>query len=226
MSSHTHAREDFMNGTRGMTLLELMAVVAVFGTAATLAVAGIRGDLERRRESGAARELESSAMEARQRAQATNQPIRFVVDANVRQVNGTVLNVARWERPVCDNSWDSDSCPATRCLAKTCRQDPSCCEEVGQDIALPPSMDASRVSGLCFLPASGRAVRSEGDLGCLRASRGLPDMLAAATPGTLPLTYSSGRVPTLFRVEGLTGLVSVLDCDAPSAKPYAGKGCP
>ncbi|MBZ4329315.1 Tfp pilus assembly protein FimT/FimU [Corallococcus sp. AS-1-12] len=215
-----------MKRSRGMTLLELMAALAVFAVGTALAVAGMRGDLERRRESGAARELESSAVQARQRAQATQQPIRFVVDANVRLANGTVASVARWERPVCDNTWDSDSCPATRCLATTCRQVPSCCDEVGEDIPLPPSMDASSVSGLCFLPASGRPVRVEGDLGCLRASRGLPDALAAAAPGTLTLTYSSGRVPTLFQVEGLTGGVRVLDCDAPSASAYAGRGCP
>lgn len=226
MKGSRNSHEDPMNHARGMTLLELMAALAVFALVTTLSVAGMRGNLERRKESGAARELESTALEARQRAQSTNQPIRFVVDANVRQANGTTGSVARWERPVCDNTWDSDSCPATRCLAKTCRQDPSCCEEVGEDIPLPPSMNASRVSGLCFLPASGRAVRVEGDLSCLRASRGLPDTLAAATPGTLTLTFSSGRVPTLFRVEALTGMVSVLDCDAPSASAFAGKGCP
>ncbi|WP_223632965.1 Tfp pilus assembly protein FimT/FimU [Corallococcus sp. EGB] len=226
MKGPRDSHEAPMNGARGMTLLELMAVLAVFALMTTLSVAGMRGNLERRRESGASRELESAALEARQRAQATNQPIRFVVDANARQANGTTGSVARWERPVCDNTWDSDSCPATRCLTKTCRQDPSCCDETGDDIPLPPSMNASQVSGLCFLPASGRAVRAEGDLSCLRTSRGLPDALAAATPGTLKLTYSSGRVPTLFRVEGLTGMVSVLDCDAPSASAYAGKGCP
>ncbi|MBN8228019.1 prepilin-type N-terminal cleavage/methylation domain-containing protein [Corallococcus macrosporus] len=214
-----------MRGARGMTLLELMAALAVFAVVTTLAVSGMSSNLARRRESGTTRELESSAMQARQRAQATNQPIRFVVEANVTLANGTVGTVARWERPRCDNTWDSDSCPATSCVSTTCRQNPSCCDEVGEDIALPPSMNASSVSGLCFLP-TGRAVRAEGDLSCLRSSRGRPDTLAAATPGTLTITYSSGRVPTLLRVEGLTGMVSTLDCDAPSASAYSGKGCP
>ncbi|WP_338268345.1 pilus assembly FimT family protein [Corallococcus caeni] len=209
-----------------MTLLELLAGLAVLGILATLALGELGGSMERQRESGAARDLVSAALQARQRAQATHQPIRFVVDANVPLADGTVRNVARWERPRCDNTWDSDSCPATSCEATTCRQTPSCCDEVGADIPLPPSMNASPVHGLCFLPTTGRPVRVEGDLTCMLSSRGRPDALAAAAPGTLKLTYSSGRAPTLFQVEGLTGLVSLLDCDALSASATAGKDCP
>ncbi|AKF79243.1 type 4 pilus biogenesis operon protein [Myxococcus fulvus 124B02] len=202
-----------MMRTRGMTLLELMIAIAIVGMMVSLAVVGISKPLDGQREATATRELWSSALRARQRAIATNQPVRIVVESNVLMPDGTRKRVARWERLTCDNDFDNNTCPRDACTDTTCRASPECCSETGPDIVIPDSMTATPVHGLCFLPGSARAVKS---LDCMRGQLDNVAALTAAAPGNIQLNFTakSGRPRSLLMVEPLTGLASLLDCDS------------
>ncbi len=205
--------------SRGMSLLEIMVALAVLSLMLSLAVMGIRAPGDQQREREAARELWSAALRARQRALGTNQPVRLVVDSNVNVPGMGSRTVARWERLKCDDNWNNNACPQTACINTTCRANASCCDEVGPDIVLPRTMDASRVHGLCFLPGSGRAVKpTTNPLGCMRGLLNDTAAITAAAPGSVRLTYTSGRARSLLLVEPVTGLVEVLDCDSRSAE--------
>lgn len=196
-----------------MTLLELMIAIAIVGMMVSLAVVGISKPLDGQREATATRELWSSALRARQRAIATNQPVRIVVENNVDLPDGTRRTVARWERLKCDNDWDNNTCPTDACTDTTCRENSDCCSETGPDIVIPDSMTATTVHGLCFLPGSARAVMS---LDCMRGQLDNTAALTAAAPGNIQFNFSvkSGRPRSLLMVEPLTGLASLLDCDS------------
>ncbi|MCP3136542.1 pilus assembly FimT family protein [Pyxidicoccus xibeiensis] len=199
---------------RGITLLELMVTLAVAGALITLALVNFQQAIDRQRETEATRELWSSALRARQRALATNQPVRFVVEAVARP--GGTRTVVRWERLRCENTWDNDSCPRLACVNTTCRANPECCDEVGPELVLPRTMNAASVHGLCYLPGTSRAVRP-GNLGCMRGQVDNAAALNAAAPGNLRLTFTSPRARSLLRVEPLTGLANLLDCDSAEA---------
>jgi type II secretory pathway pseudopilin PulG len=202
-----------------MSLLEITVALAVLGLMVSLAVMGIREPIAQQREREAVRELWSTALRARQRSMATNQPVRIVVDNNVPVPGSGNRTVARWERLQCDNVWDNGSCPRTACINTTCRATPSCCDETGPDIVIPTTMDASRMHGLCFLPGSGRAVKPTSEpLGCMRNPPNDTAAITAASPGSVRLTFTSGRARSLLMVEPVTGLVEVLDCDSRSAE--------
>ncbi|WP_246357523.1 pilus assembly FimT family protein [Pyxidicoccus fallax] len=205
-----------------MTLIELSVALAIAGVLISLALVSFQRGIDRQRESEAVRELASFALRARQRAMATNQPVRLVVEPNVQRLDGTVRTVARWERLRCDNAWDNDVCPQTTCTNTTCRANPACCDEVGPELVLPTSMNAASVHGLCYLPGTGRPVRP-GNLGCMRGMLDNTTALNAAIPGNLRVNFNSGRARSLLMVEGVTGLVNVLDCDsqAAAARPVA-----
>lgn len=210
-----------MKHTRGMTLLELMTAVAVVAVLITLAVAGMQGRIDGQREGTATRELWSSALRARQLAISTNQPVRFVVEANIDQPDGRKHTVARWERLTCGDTgedlWTVDQCPSTACTNKTCRASPACCSETGPDIVIPASMNATSMHALCFLPGSGRPVFNKMD--CLRGSLGTPAAIAAAAPtdSSIQFKFTSNRAKSVLMVEPLTGLSSVMDCDSLAA---------
>ncbi|RKH59460.1 pilus assembly FimT family protein [Corallococcus aberystwythensis] len=209
-----------MKSSRGMTLLELMLVVAIFGLMASLAVVNIQGSVGGQRESAATRELWSAALRARQLSIATNQPVRIVVDKDVVHPNGQVFSVARWERLKCEEpgqtSWTNDTCPQVACINTTCRTSPDCCSETGQDIPIPASMVADPIDGLCFLPGSGApALRKD----CLQGSLGDATARALAMPNdkSIRFNFTSGRASTLLMVEPMTGLSSLVDCDSVAA---------
>lgn len=212
-----------MKHTRGMTLLELMTAVAVVGVLITLAVAGTQGRIDGQRESTATRELWSSALRARQLAISTNQPVRFVVEANIPQPDGRTATVARWERLACGDDlsapdvWTVDQCPSLACVNKTCRAMPACCSEAGPDIVIPASMNAASMNALCFLPGSGRPAFNKMD--CLRGSLGTPATIAAAAPtdSSIQFRFTSNRAKSVLMVEPLTGVSSVMDCDSLAA---------
>ncbi|WP_338871868.1 prepilin-type N-terminal cleavage/methylation domain-containing protein [Myxococcus stipitatus] len=207
--------------TRGMTLLEMLTALAVLAVMLSLALVGIQRPIEGQREAAVTRDLWSSALQARQRAIATNQPVRFVVEPDITLPDGTQRTVARWERLQCANDWDNNTCPRPECVGTTCRADATCCDEVGPDIVLPPSVDAQSVHGLCFLPGMGRAVKPalpDAPLGCMQGQLGNVAALTNAAPGNRRITFTSGRPRTLLMVEPLTGMSSLLDCDSVRAQ--------
>ncbi|GHG86174.1 prepilin-type N-terminal cleavage/methylation domain-containing protein [Comamonas sp. JC664] len=204
-----------MRHVRGITLLEVMVTVAIIGFMASMAVLSMQGSVDRQRENEATRELWASALRARQRAISTNQPVRIVVE-NIDQQDGTTRTIARWEQLTCGNTWDNASCPTMGCENATCRTRPDCCSELGQDINVPRTMNATAIHGLCFMPGSGRPVLPN-DLSCMRESLDDAVALDAVAPGNVRLTYINGRVPSLIMVEPRTGLASVLDCDSQAA---------
>ncbi|WP_426756444.1 pilus assembly FimT family protein [Myxococcus sp. Y35] len=205
-----------MKHSRGITLLEMMVTLAIAAVLLSAALVGIQTPVERQRENEATRELWAATLRARQRAISSNQPVRIVVDENVDQGDGTRRTIARWEQLTCDNTWDNASCPSADCENTTCRTDPECCSQTGEEIAIPRTMNAAAIHGLCYLPGNGRPVRP-GNLGCMRDS--LDDVVAmdAAAPGNLRFDFTSGRARSLIMVEPRTGLASVLDCNSQSA---------
>ncbi|NTX10113.1 prepilin-type N-terminal cleavage/methylation domain-containing protein [Myxococcus sp. CA056] len=215
-----------MMRARGMTLLELMIALAVVGLMLSMALMGIQRPIDGQRESAATRELWSSALRARQRAIATNQPVRIVVEPNITMPDGMVRTVARWERLTCGNNWDNNTCPQIACVNATCRTNAACCSEVGPDVIIPDTMNAASVHGLCYLPGMGRAVRP-GNLGCMQGQLDNTAALAAAAPGNLQLNFNaeSGRPRSLLMVEPLTGLASLLDCDSKQAENLSVPAC-
>ncbi|NOK16066.1 pilus assembly FimT family protein [Corallococcus carmarthensis] len=212
-----------MKNMRGMTLLEVLTAVAVLGVLVTLAVTGMRGNISTQRENTATRELWSSALRARQLAISTNQPVRFVVDSNVTLPDGLQHTVARWERLKCGtdlntpDEWTVDNCPNPACLATTCRSTPACCSETGPDIAIPATMNATNMHGLCFLPGSGRPAFNS--MNCLQGLLSQPAQIAAAAPvdSSIQFRFTSKRAKSVLMVEPLTGLSSVMDCDSLAA---------
>ncbi|HZI16722.1 MAG TPA: pilus assembly protein [Myxococcus sp.] len=202
-----------------MSLLEITVALAVLGLMVGLAVMGIREPISQQREREAVRELWSSALRARQVSLSTNQPVRIVVDSNVAVPGRGTQTVARWERLKCDNDWNNNACPQSSCINTTCRATPACCDATGPDIVIPGTMDASRVHGLCFLPGNGRAVKpTTNPLGCMRGLLDDTAAITAAAPGSVRLSFTSGRARSLLLVEPVTGLVEVLDCDSKSAE--------
>ncbi|QQR44903.1 prepilin-type N-terminal cleavage/methylation domain-containing protein [Myxococcus xanthus] len=201
-----------MRHTRGITLLEMMVTVAIASILLAAALMGIQTPVNRQRENEATRELWASTLRARQRAISTNQPVRIVVEENVPRGDGTSRTVARWEQLRCDNEWDNAGCPANGCENTTCRANPACCSEVGQDIVIPVSMNAFAIHGLCYMPGSGRPVRP-GDLTCMRDFLDDLPALDAAAPGNLRFDFTSGRPRSLIQVEPRTGLANVMDCN-------------
>ncbi|MFP2928949.1 Tfp pilus assembly protein FimT/FimU [Pyxidicoccus sp. 3LG] len=201
---------------RGVTLLEVMVTVAIAGFLVSMALVGMQEPINRQRETAATRELWASALRARQRAVASNQPVRFVVE-DVVQPDGETRAVARWERLTCDNPWSNDSCPSAGCSDTTCRDTPACCDELGPELILPTTMNALSMHGLCYLPGTGRAVQP-GNLTCMQGQLGNPDAIAAAAPGNLRFTFTSAKARTLLMVDGATGLSRLLDCDSQLAE--------
>jgi hypothetical protein len=55
-------------------------------------------------------------------------------------------------------------------------------------------------------------------LGCMRGLLDDTAAITAAAPGSVRLSFTSGRARSLLLVEPVTGLVEVLDCDSKSAE--------
>ncbi|RKH50785.1 type II secretion system protein [Corallococcus sp. AB050B] len=212
-----------MKHTRGMTLLEMMTALAVVSVLIGLSVVAMQGRIGGQKENTATRELWSSALRARQLAISTTQPVRFVVENNVTLLDGKPHTVARWERLKCGNDlntpddWGMAQCPSPTCLNRTCRTTPACCSETGPDIVIPPTMNATNINNLCFLPGSGRPVFNRMD--CMQGQLGNPATLAAAAPtdSSIQFRFTSNRAKSVLMVEPLTGLSSVMDCDSLAA---------
>ena len=185
---------------RGLTLIELMATVAVIGVVSGLAGVGVQEVLQRRREAGSVRSLWAASLEARQRAVAHGQTTRLVVESITRR--GRTVQVVRWERPPCSAGWGG-ACPAPSCETATCRTG-CACNETGPEIELPAGIDATELHGLCFRGGTGIAFRASG-------------ITCAAPPSAAEEWISNVRVPYQpepFRLvfDGLTGVGELVDC--------------
>ncbi|MCP3102471.1 prepilin-type N-terminal cleavage/methylation domain-containing protein [Myxococcus sp. K15C18031901] len=175
---------------RGFTLLEVLAALAILGIMTSLSVVSYRELIVKRRESNAIREIYAAALEARQRARVSQQPVRVVSHAVL--VDGRPARAVRWERPACAPGFEP-TCPMDACRANVCGENGCACDERGLDIAVPPTLDVEALSGLCFLGGSARP-------------RGLS--CDAATPAVERVQF---RVPhrnetQALLVEPLTGL--------------------
>ncbi|MCY1016837.1 pilus assembly FimT family protein [Pyxidicoccus sp. MSG2] len=199
----------------GMTLIEIMVVVAILGLFATLAVAGIQGMMDRQRVSSAQRELLMVAQEARQKARSTLQPVRLSVTTTV-EPGGSVTRL-RWEALACSNAWGS-VCPMTNCESNACGASGCTCTETGTPVVVPRGLDVTPLDGLCWLGtqepggATPPAVVRTGGRACLPGS-------PRPTDGQLVLKRNRGSLQspqwhndTVMVVDGLTGAVRSVDC--------------
>ncbi len=138
---------------RGFTLLEILTGLAILGVMTSLSVVSYRELVVKRRESNAIREIYAAALEARQRARVSQQPVRVVVHSVV--VAGRPGLVVRWERPACEPGFEP-VCPTEACGDSVCGENGCVCDSRGPDIAVPPTLDLQGLTGLCFLGGSGR----------------------------------------------------------------------
>ncbi|WP_426757102.1 pilus assembly FimT family protein [Myxococcus sp. Y35] len=202
-------------GNSGMTLLEVMVVVALVGIFATLSVASFQGMTERQRLSGAQRELVMMMQEARQKARATHQPVRL----NVRVVNDGGLQVTRmrWEALACEDNWGT-RCPTEACQDNACDVGGCVCPEVGPELVIPPRLDVNLLVGLCWMPATGDASpvvapAAPGERTCVPAdtppsTRRLVLLRDHGTPEA-----PNWKPALVFEADRLTAAVRPVDCD-------------
>ena len=196
---------------RGLTLLELMAAVAVLGVLMALAVPSLQGGINSRRMSGAQRAIFLEAQEARMQARSSRQPVRLSIIQSA-DGSGRVGPALRWERLDCANAaedkWGSQ-CPIPACLTQACGTGGCTCTEMGTPVPIPPNLDASSLEGLCWLGGTSRVVAKSGTTTC---GTGNPTPAA----GTLRLRQGDGEgnytVDQVFSLNALTGTLKAVDC--------------
>jgi prepilin-type N-terminal cleavage/methylation domain-containing protein len=181
---------------RGFTLLEIMTAVSIVGILATLSVVGYHELIVKRRESNAIREIYAAALEARQRARVSQQPVRVV--ARQVTVDGRQVTRARWERPRCEGAGFEPTCPMAACQGNVCGVGGCQCDAVGLDIQVPPTLDVSNLTGLCFLGGSA-------------APRGLACRSGDPVVSQVLLRVPHRNEQQALLVEPLTGMVRMAD---------------
>ncbi|GHG67430.1 prepilin-type N-terminal cleavage/methylation domain-containing protein [Comamonas sp. JC664] len=206
---------------QGVTLLEVMVVVAIIGVFATLSVTSFQGMTERQRISGAQRELVLMMQEARQKARSTRQPVRLntaVVDEDGRQVT-----YMRWESLACSDAWGT-LCPTAACLDNLCNVGGCECPEVGPELRIPPQLDVTRLAGLCWTDATGTG----SPIVAPSPAGGRPCEPSEDAPGPerLVLLRNHGTPETplwkpelVFQTDKLTASVRAVDCDKHASTP-------
>jgi prepilin-type N-terminal cleavage/methylation domain-containing protein len=207
----------------GLTLLEVMVVVAIVGIFAALSVVGFQGMVERQRVSGAQRELLMVAQDARQKARSTRQPVRLnvwtVVDAN-----GVELTRLRWEALPCTDAWGS-TCPIPACETNACGSGGCNCTDVGEPVIVPRGLNIDSVDGLCWLGTQEFDVNSRA---VVARSGGRECNAANPIPaaGNLVMRRNQGtaqnpqwRTDLVMEVDGLTGSVRSVDCEKNPTAP-------
>ena len=185
------------HAARGMTLLEITAVLAIIAVLTSISLWGMQTMLAQKRELGAARELEKQLWAARQLALTSNQPVRMRVNTAVE--NGEAITRARWTRVPCADAWGY-TCPAPACSGASCTDSGGgcVCAELGDAVKIPPTMNADALDGLCFVAGSG-------------APRGMDCDAASAAVESVSLTLSE-LPPLIFSLEPLTGRARLVDC--------------
>ncbi|HZI16822.1 MAG TPA: type II secretion system protein [Myxococcus sp.] len=181
---------------RGFTLLEIMVALSILGILATLSVVGYQELIVKRRESNAIREIYAVALEARQRARVSQQPVRVVA----RQVteDGRPRTRVRWERPQCSGTGFEPTCPMSACQTNVCGQGGCVCDAVGLDVQVPPTLDVSNLAGLCFLGGSAKP-------------RGLACQSGGPVVSQVLLRVPHRHEQQALLVEPLTGMVRMAD---------------
>jgi prepilin-type N-terminal cleavage/methylation domain-containing protein len=191
-----------MNGrARGMTLLEMMVVVAIVGIMVGLSAYGFQGGIAHRKVIEAERAILDAGLRARQLSRATNQPVRLAVGLDT--VGGATVTRARWEQLPCQDKW-ATQCPSEACKANLCGKGGCECQQVGDPVVLPDGFDAKALNGLCWLPGTGRPAFSADKIDC-------SSDYAAPDPSALKL-LSNGQLLAVVVVERLTGLARLEDC--------------
>ncbi|MFP2958622.1 Tfp pilus assembly protein FimT/FimU [Myxococcus sp. 1LA] len=208
-------------GNRGMTLLEVMVVVALVGLFATVSVASFQGMTERQRVSGAQRELVLMMQEARQKARATHQPVRL--GTRVAEENGALVTRMRWEALACEDNWGT-VCPTTACQDNACGVNGCVCPEAGPELVIPPKLDVSLLVGLCWMEATDL----NSPVVAPPAPGGRVCEPAVDTPSTerLVLRRDHGtpgapnwKPELVFQADRLTAAVRPVDCDKHASTP-------
>ncbi|MCP3144152.1 pilus assembly FimT family protein [Pyxidicoccus xibeiensis] len=207
---------------RGMTLLELMAAVAILGILMALSMPGLQGVINDRRISAAQRAIYLETLEARQQARSSRQPVRLAIISSADE-NGRLVSAVRWEQLDCANAatdpWGSQ-CPMPACQTAACGTGGCTCTVTGTPVPLPPGLEASSLDGLCWLGGeSTRVVARTGTTTCSATN-------AVPAAGTLRLRKSDPTgtylVDQVLSVNALTGALRMVDCTS-SPGQY---GCP
>ena len=222
--------------TRGVTLLELMTVVAIIGITVGLSAMSYDAAAKKQRGVNAAREMMSEMQRARKLALTSGQPIRFVIKDVT--IDGTVHRIARWEKLPCADSWCRNY-PLAACNAALCSDNfmgvpvaTACtCNEVGSYVEIPntpassPDMtvdwEAGATEGICFEPGTGTA-----HLGwrCnIDPDAGPIDPTLTGTEMRILIKDQDKRY---LMVDGVTGGVRLHDCGAHDQSSAPAGGCP
>ncbi len=188
---------------RGVTLVEIMVVVALIGVMSALAVNNYTKATRDSRRTAAVREIQNVLMEARSQARARNQPTRIDVLPTVR--NAVPGRTVRWGVLPCNDPFGRQ-CPSAACGAGTKCQGGCVCDrqsEVGDAVFVPTLVDGTitftALDGLCFVASSAAPRNSSCD------------------PATAPVTQvrfdlPGNSEPVLIMLEGLTGQSRIVDC--------------
>ncbi|NVJ05879.1 prepilin-type N-terminal cleavage/methylation domain-containing protein [Myxococcus sp. AM001] len=206
---------------RGMTLLEVMVVVALVGLFTSLAVSSFQGMTERQRLGAAQRELVLMMQEARQKARATHQPVRLGM--RVTEEQGVQVTRMRWEALACSDAWGT-VCPMPACQDNACGVGGCECPEMGPDLVVPPKLDVDLLAGLCWRgsPGVGAPVVAPPAPGGRVCEQDAP----LPTTERLVLLRNGGtleapdwRPELVFQADGLTAAVRPVDCDKHASTP-------
>ncbi|AEI62644.1 Tfp pilus assembly protein FimT/FimU [Corallococcus macrosporus] len=207
--------------SKGLTLLEVMVVVALVGLFATVSVASFQGMTERQRVSGAQRELVMMLQEARQKARATHQPVRLGL--RVAEEHGVQVTRLRWEALACEDTWGT-VCPTAACQDNACGVSGCVCPEVGPELVIPPRLDVSLLVGLCWMEATD----GNSPIVAPAAPGGRACEPAADAPSTERLVllrdHGTPEAPDwkpelVFQADRLTAAVRPVDCDKHASTP-------
>ncbi|MFT3709130.1 MAG: prepilin-type N-terminal cleavage/methylation domain-containing protein [Archangium sp.] len=177
---------------RGMTILELMVVVAIVGVMSSLSVYGFDRLTRVQRQTGALRELSMQLLEARAEARLHNQPVRFEL-ATVP--TGTRV---RWGRLPCGDAWGR-SCPSTACTSTTTCGGTCVCDSISSQVIIPNGVTITGLNGLCFLGSTG-------------APRGATCQQSGTPVSTLRFDLADQPTPYLMVLEPLSGNARLVDC--------------
>jgi len=186
---------------RGMTLLELMATVAILGVLTSIAVTGYQQMLDNQKRSGAMRSIFTEAQDAQRQARSLRQPVRLAVRNEVR--SGRTVTLLRWERLPCEDAWGA-TCPTPACVTNACGVNGCACSETGLDVELPANLNVTMIDGLCWTGTSAAPVLKDGSKTCLAAA-------ASPTAGQLAIRYDTALQQVMV-VEPLTGVPRMVDC--------------
>ncbi|MCP3103092.1 prepilin-type N-terminal cleavage/methylation domain-containing protein [Myxococcus sp. K15C18031901] len=200
---------------RGLTLLEVLTVLALVGLFAGMSVSGIRGMVARQRVSDTERQVLMMMQEARQKSRATGQAVRLTRSTELE--GGVAVTRLRWEALACSDDWGTQ-CPMAACQTKECGEGGCVCPERGPGVVVPRQLDVSSVVGLCWMGAPEPGSSAPGvvratsgrtcDVANPRPVDGQLVLLRDLSPRGAPLW----RPDVVLQVDTLSGATRSLDC--------------